>query len=179
MLESQVGAFAQKFTVTDKAWREQGRLAIDFLYTDPMTGKENVVNKFLPLAEAKMHNELLQSMEVQMWLGKKQTKASADGYWKKTGPGVRQQLQDSWIEYYNGALTVNRLKDYLMDIFFSRVDEQNRKITAVTGTLGSIAFHDALASEASSFLTVDTHFTTGNDSRNLEFGGQYTKYRGQ
>jgi hypothetical protein len=75
-------------------------------------------------------------MEAQAWYGKKQTQPSSTGYWKKTGPGLREQLRDSWIEYYNGALTVERLKNYLMDIFFSRVDEQNRKVVAMTGTLG-------------------------------------------
>lgn len=66
MLESQVGAFAQKFTVTDKAWRDQGRLSVDFLYTDPRTGKEQKVTKFLQMAEAKMYDELYQSIEAQL-----------------------------------------------------------------------------------------------------------------
>lgn len=135
-LESQVGAFAQKFTVTDKAWRDQGKLGVEFMYTDPKTGKEQKASSFLPMYEAKMHDELYQSMEAQAWYGKKQTQPSSTGYWKKTGPGLREQLRDSWIEYYNGALTVERLKNYLMDIFFSRVDEQNRKVVAMTGTLG-------------------------------------------
>jgi hypothetical protein len=33
-LESQIGAFAQEISVTDKAWRQQGRLAFNFLSTD-------------------------------------------------------------------------------------------------------------------------------------------------
>jgi len=179
-LESQVGAFAQKFTITDKAWRDSGRLEVEFMYTDPMTGKEMKVKSFLPMAEAKMHDELLMGMEVQGWLGKKQTQPAPDGYFVKTGPGIRQQLQDSWLEYYNSALTVNRLKDYLMSIFLSRVDEQDRKIVAMTGTLGSMMFHDMLASEASSFLTLDTNFTRviNNDPRYLSFGAQYTHYKG-
>ena len=180
MLESQVGAFAQKFTVTDKAWRDEGKMTIDFIYTDPMTNKEQRVTRFLPMAEAKMHNELMMSMEAQMWYGKKQTKPGSERYWKKTGPGVREQLRDSWLEYYNGALTVNRVKDYLMDIFFSRVDEQDRKVVAMTGTLGSIMFHDMLASEASSFLTVDTLFTQklSDNPRHLSYGAQFTHYQG-
>ena len=51
-------------------------------------------------------------------------------------PGLRQQLRDGWIQYYNGPLTVDLLKEYLLDIFFSREDEQNRKVVAMTGTLG-------------------------------------------
>jgi hypothetical protein len=179
-LESQVGAFAQKFQVTDKAMRDQGRLAVDFMYTDPKTGKEAKITKFMPMAEAKMHDELYQSMEAQLTYGKKQTKEGHKKYWIKTGPGLREQLQDSWIEYFNGPLTVNRLKDYLLNIFFSREDEQNRKVVAMTGTLGSIMFHDMLASEANSFLTVDTNFTKmlSQNPRHLSFGAQFTHYQG-
>jgi len=180
MLENQVGAFAQKFTVTDKAMRDDGRLGINFLYTDPRTNKEMSVEKFLPMAEAKMHDELYMGMEAQLWYGRKQTKPGHKDYWIKTGSGLREQLADSWIEYYNSVLTVNRLKDYLMDIFFTREDEPNRKVVAMTGTLGSIMFHDMLAVEASSFLTVDTNFTQqlSSNPRHLSFGAQFTHYQG-
>lgn len=57
-LESQVGAFAQSFSITDKAWRNQGRLGVDFLYTDPKSGTQKTVKSFLPMAEAKMNDEL-------------------------------------------------------------------------------------------------------------------------
>ena len=179
-LENQIGTFAQKLTVTDKAMREEGRIAIDFLYTDPRTGKESKISRFMPMYEAKMNDELYMSMEAQLNFGKKQTKAGHKGYWIKTGPGMRQQLRDSWVEYYNGALTTTRLRDYLMSIFFSREDEQDRKVVAMTGTLGSLMFHDMLAAEASSFLTVDTHFTQmlTTKPRHLSFGAQYTHYQG-
>jgi hypothetical protein len=178
MLESQVGAFAQKLTITDKALREQGRLGIDFM----VDGK--VVKKFWPMAEAKMWDELYQSMEAQMWYGKKETVAGPgqNSYWQKTGPGIREQLKDGNTEYYNGPLTETRLKDYLMSIFFGKEDEQNRKVVAVTGTLGSILFHDMLAAEASSFLTLDTNFidrvSNGTAGKHLAFGAQFTHYRG-
>lgn len=136
MLESQVGAFAQSIHVTDKAMREQGRLAVEFLYTDPRTNKESKVSSFLPMYEAKMHDELYMSMEAQMIYGKKETRPADNGYWIKTGPGLREQLRDSWTEYYSTPLTVEILKDYLLDIFFSRVNEADRKVVAMTGTLG-------------------------------------------
>lgn len=118
---------------------------------------------------------------MQMWYGKRQTKAGVKkDYWVKTGPGVREQLRDSWVEYYSGGLTVERLKNYLLDIFFSRVDEQDRKVVAMTGTVGSMMFHDALASEASSFLTVDTNFTQklSENPKHLSYGAQFTHYQG-
>jgi hypothetical protein len=83
--------------------------------------------------------------------------AGPDGYWQKTGAGVRQQLKDSWIQYVNGPLTVNLLQDFLLNIFFGRTDEANRGITLMTGQLGSLLFHNALAAVANGFLTVDSN----------------------
>lgn len=180
MLESQVGAFAQKLTITDKAMRTDGRFEVKFIMTDQRTGKENIVSKFLPVYEARMHDELYRSMEVQGIYGVRQTRPGNNGYWKKTGPGVRQILRDSWIDYINGPLTVTRLKDYLLNIFFSRVDEQDRNVVALTGTLGSLQFHEMLAAEAASLFTVDTHFISevSKNPKKLAYGAQFTTYEG-
>lgn len=121
-------------------------------------------------------------MEAQLTFGKKMTTTGPDGYWIKTGAGMREQLRDSWIEYYNGPLTINRLKDYLMDIFFTRENETNRKVVAMTGTLGSMMFHEALSAVANGFLTVDTHFiekiASPVTTPHLAYGAQFTRYRG-
>lgn len=100
-----------------------------------------------------------------------------------TTPGIREQLKDSWVQYYNGPMTVNGLKDYLMDIFFTRKDETERNVVGTVGTLGSIMFHDALAAIANGFLTVDTNFIqkipSNVETPHLAIGAQYTRYRGQ
>jgi hypothetical protein len=179
-LESQIGAFAEKQTITDKAWRDSGKLAFDFIVEDKKTGMMKKYTSFLPYAEAMMNWNLTRGMEVQSILGKKQTKPAGDRYWIKTGPGVREQLKDSWLEYYNGALTVNRMKDYLMDILVTRTDEVDRKMIGISGTVGAFAFHDMLANEYSGYLTVDTNFTEKikNSPRHLSFGAQFTHYQG-
>ena len=162
--------------------RDEGRLGFDFIYTDPNSGKQQVVKRFLPYAESKMWNALYESMEVQSLYGVKQTKPGKEGYWVKTGPGLREQMKDGHTEYINTAPTVIRLKDYLMDIFFAREDENNRDVVAVTGTLGSVAWHDALAAVAASFFTMDTNYirrTTSDYTQNaLSFGAQFTHYSG-
>lgn len=181
MLESQVGAFAQKLTITDKAWRDSGRLAVEFMYTN-YDGKTQKVTKFLPMAEAKMWDELYQNIEAQLVFGKKQTQPGPKGYWKKTGPGIREQLKDGWTQYYSGALSISMMKEYLMDIFFTRTDETQRQVTAVTGTLGSELFHDALVAIANGYLTVDTNWIekipSNVDTPYLAYGAQFTRYRG-
>ena len=84
-LESQVGAFAQKFTVTDKVLREQGKVGIGIPYKDPRTGKESIAKTFMAMYEAKMHDELYLSMERQYIYGVRQTRRGNNDYWKKTG----------------------------------------------------------------------------------------------
>lgn len=180
-LEGQVGAFAQEHHVTDKAWRDEGRLDFSISWTD-MDGKMHTGKSFLAMAESKMWDELYTSMEAQLTYGKKQTQPGPDKFWNKTGAGMREQLKDSWIEYYNGPLTVNRLKDYLMDIFFTRENETSRKVVGMTGTLGSLMFHDALVAVANGFLTVDSNYIEKVASPvvtpHLAYGAQFTRYRG-
>lgn len=175
MLECQVGAFAQEFSITDKALRQEGRIGIPLM---DKNGKK--MERFLPMAEMKMFDELEMSKEIQLMYGRKSTKMGKDGYWIKTGPGLRQQLQDGHVQAYSGALTETMLKDFLMDIFFSRNGEDNRKVTLMTGTMGSIMFHELLADAASGFLTVDTNYIQriSNAPRHLSFGAQFTHYQG-
>jgi hypothetical protein len=179
MLESQLSTFAQKIEVTDKAWRDGGRLGFEF----NVNGK--VVKSFLPMAEAKMYDEIYKSIEAQLWYGKKETYTGSNSrYWKKSGPGVREQLKDSWVEYYNGPLTVSRLEEYLMSVFFTRKDESERNVIATTGTMGKFMFHKMLQGEARSFFTMDTHFIegvanpSGSKTPGLAYGAEFVRYRG-
>lgn len=156
-------------------------MSVEFMYTD-YSGNSQKVSKFVPMAEAKMWDEFYRSMEVQLTYGKRSTHSGPDKYWQKTGPGLREQLKDSWIQYYSGALSVSLLQDYLMSIFYARENETNRKVTAMTGTLGSILFHNALSSVANGFLTVDSHFIrdvpSNVETPHLAYGAQFTRYRG-
>lgn len=83
-LESQLGFFAQKLTVTDKALRTDGRMGVTILYQDA-NGKDRKIDRFVPYAESKMYDELYRSMDAQMLYGKKQTQSGPNGYWVKTG----------------------------------------------------------------------------------------------
>lgn len=175
MLESQVGAFAQEFSITDKALRQEGRIGIKVM---DKNGKQ--LDRFLPMAEMKMYDELEMSKEIALMYGRRSTKPGKDGYWIKTGPGLRQQLRDGHVHTYSSALTEDVLKDYLMDIFFARNSEDNRKVTIMTGTMGALAFHEMLAAEAKAFLTVDHNYIQriGDSPRHLSFGAQFTHYQG-
>lgn len=80
MLESQLGFFAQAIHVTDKALREEGRLAFDFSYTDA-NGNTKTSKNFMPFYENRMRDEFYKSMDVQLMYGKKQTQPGKDKYW--------------------------------------------------------------------------------------------------
>jgi len=181
LLESQLGYFANGITVTDKALRLEGRLGVDFIMTDS-AGNERKVSNFMSAYEARMWDNFYREMEVQLIYGRKSTMPGLNKYWQKTGPGLREQLQDSWVKYYSGALSVNNLRDYLFDIFFTRNDESNRNVIAMTGTLGAMLFHQALANMNNGFLQLDTLTTeqvgTKNGTPQLATGVQYTRYRG-
>lgn len=177
-LENQLGFFAQSIKVTDRALREDGRLQISFVTDDGQA-----INKFIPYYQAKMEDELYKSMEVNLMYGKKSTTAGPDKYWTKTGSGLREQLKDSWVEPYTGPLTGAMLQDYLMNIYFAREDESNRSSVAMTGTLGSILFHNAMVNLSNGFLTVDSHWVqkAANPASavpGLAFGAQFVEYRG-
>jgi hypothetical protein len=175
MLESQVGAFAQKLKITDKALREHGRIGVKL-----QDREGRMVERFIPMAEQMMFDELEMSKEVQLTYGKRSTKPGPRGYWIKTGPGLRQQLRDGWIKYFNSDITESELESYLMDIFFSRTDRSERKVTFMTGTMASIMFHRMLANSARGFLTVDHNYIerVGSSPRHLSFGAQFTHYQG-
>lgn len=182
VLEAQLGAFGQELTVTDKAWREGGKLAYEFNHTD-YDGNTSKVTKFQPYAEALMMDEMYSSIEWALTYGKRTTFQGPDKYWQKTGAGIREQLKDSWLQYYSGALSVSLLQDYLMTIFFGRTDESQRSVKLMTGTLGSVLFHNALAAVANGFLTVDTHYirsapNEGSPTPGLAYGAQFTRYTG-
>lgn len=125
--------------------------------------------------EAKMNDELMQSIETALMYGKKSTRESYyNGYTKRTGSGLREQLKDGWNLYYGGSLTTTMLTDFLMNIFFARKDENSRKVTLHTGTMGSTIFHRMLANEARSLLTLDTNFIRSNGTQSgtpaLQYG---------
>lgn len=87
LLEAQIGAFGQQLNVTDKAWREGGKLAYNFEHTD-YNGNSSTVTKFQPYAEAVMMDELYSSIEWALTYGKRTTFAGPDKYWQKTGKSV-------------------------------------------------------------------------------------------
>lgn len=142
-----------------------------------------MAKSFLPVAEAKMEEEMMLSKERAYLLGKRSTTSFTDSkYPVRTGPGLREQMKGGWTSYFSGQPTAKLFSDYILDITFSRNDAYSRNNTLMTGTLGSILFHNAIAATANSYLTLDTTFIDKGPSLSrtpgLAYGSQFTKYRG-
>lgn len=166
MLESQIGSFAMEGTVTDEAWRTQGMLTIPF----EVNGQR--VTKYLPMFESKLNETFYQDIEAALWYGKRSTREGFNKYTKFTGPGLREQMKDSWNRYTSGPWTEDLLFEFLMDIYFARIDEDERKTLAFSGTVGKMMLHRLLAARAQSLLTLDTHWISklSENPRHLSYG---------
>lgn len=182
LLEAQLGTFGHSLHVTDKAWRDGGKLNVKFSHTN-MAGQTQEISKFIPYAESKMVDEFYRDIEWASVYSKKSTMAGPDKYPVLTGAGLREQLKDGFTQTYGGPLSVTLLQDFLMSVFFGRADETNRAIVCMTGTLGTILFHQALANIANGFLTVDTHYVRDIPSKTstpwLSYGAEFREYTGQ
>ena len=196
-LECQIGQYAENITVEEKlirqekAARENGKEinGVSNGYYIPLKGKAFGDDKsamkiekgmFISAAESQMHKQIEHDREWACLYGRAGSRKDYTGRSiKRTAPGLRQLSLDGHNFFHNGSLTAQELKDFIMDIWFSREDENDRKLTIDTGTGGSDLFHVLLANEANAFLTVDTHFVKeygGANSRHLSFGARFVHF---
>lgn len=184
-LRSQLGQVAEKFEFTDKALRvnKNGQVSEQLKHWRvPFLDRNGQkYDNFMPLVEAELMNQVYMDIEWSLEFGRKSMRPNPQGYLKKTGPGLRQQLDAGNVLYHNGNLTLARLDDWLQSIFRGRMDAtpSERSVTLMTGESGATMFHNMVASDASNFMTVDTHYISGSDPRSLIYGVQFTRYRGK
>ena len=171
-LRSNLSTYRKEYSVTGDAANQSLVVALM-----DANGKVYKDYKWLKYAEAEYWIQWHKEKERGLWYGQAQSSvAGANGRIARTGPGVQELLEDSHVHFYN-TLTEKLIREYLLDIFFGRVDMSNRNIVAYTGEYGMLAFHQAMMNASAPFLTVDSKFIGGSGS-NLEFGGQFVKYNG-
>lgn len=192
-LQSQVGAYAEEFTVTDRVVREEilaRRKGVaskketpnmsGYVFGVRQNGKAINGGAFMPFQVADLNERLEMDREIMCVFGKLSTsRDNTEQYIRRTGPGWRQMVQDGWEYIHNGNLTVQDLEDYLMGIFLTRKDEAHRDIVIDTGTLGARMLDQLLSDEAKAFLTVDSHFIRqmgGGENWELEYGAQFKHF---
>lgn len=198
-LECQIGQYAENVIVEEKLirmekyTRENGGKtdnSVSSGYFIPLkeknfgSGKESAPKiergMFIMAAESQCFKQIEHDREWACLYGRMSSRKDYTGRSvKRTAPGLRQLTLDGHIFFHNGSITAQELKDFIMDIWFSREDETMRKLTIDTGTGGSDLFHVLLANEANAFLTVDTHFVQqygGAASRHLSFGARFVHF---
>lgn len=197
-LECQIGQYGENLIVEEKlirqekAARENGKMTqgVSSGYYIPLKGKNFGSGKegapkiekgmFIMAAESQLLKQVEHDREWACIYGRMGSRKDYTGRSvKRTAPGLRQLSLDGHIFFHNGSLTAQELKDFVMDIWFSREDENMRKLTIDTGTGGSDLFHVLLANEANAFLTVDSNFVkqyNGAASRHLSFGARFVHF---
>ncbi len=184
-LRSQTGNVAQELVMTDKALRvdKNGNTKDQLQHwrVPFLDSKGETYYNFMPMAEAELWNSIYEDIEWALVYGRRSVSISPQGYIQRTGPGLRQQLSDGHELIHNGNLTLSRLDEWLNSIYRGRKDATpaSRRVVLSTGERGALMFDEMVSSDASSFLTLDTHFISGKDPRHLSFGAQFTHYRGK
>ena len=175
-LASQLSTYRKEYSVTGDAANQALVVALM-----DANGKVYKDYKWMKYAEGEYWIQWHKEIERGLWYGRMNNSVpGANGRPVRTGPGVQELLEDSHVHVYN-TLTEKLIREYLLDIFFGRVDMKNRNIVAYTGEYGMLAFHQAMVNASSPFLVVDTKFiqsASGPSANNLAFGGQYVKYNG-
>lgn len=191
-LQCQVGAYAEKFSISDKVVRKElqakksgnkmkmeatGGYSFD-LYRD---GKVIPKGGFITEAELRLGDRIELDRDLAMEFGKASTRTDSHGFViKRTAPGFRQLVKDGHVFYHNGSLKVKDIEDFLMSIFLRTKDESQREIIFSTGSAGKALLHDIIADSASAFLTVDSNFIqkdkSGMRNTDLQYGAQFTRY---
>lgn len=195
--EGQLGQFAVKFELTDRAARkakqcaDEGKhgdeyygqyinqLRVPFMSTDENGNIQKWTN-FMSMAEAEMHNRVYEDVENAMMLGKASSwMTSKEGYIITTGSGVRQQLESGNVLQHNGNMTLSQLNDWFTAILKDKRDRGDAKIVLSCGIKFAEMFDRMVKADSSTFLTLDTHFIRkGSDYHHMDYGSYFASYKG-
>lgn len=188
-LESQIGAFGEKVSFTDKVVRKEiaarkrgqrGELGLDSGYAFDVKQGDKVIKRgaFITMAEARLLDRIEMDCEMSMTFGRASERWDSRGqFLRKTGPGWRQIVKDGHILYHGGDLSAQRIEDFLHGILLGRKSFDDRKIVLDCGEGAMKMIHRIIADEYNSFLTVDTKFTSNvqgvGGNRGLSYGAQF------
>jgi hypothetical protein len=195
--EGQLGQFAVKFELSDRAARKAKQCADEGKYGDEYYGK--YVNQlrvpfmstdekgnpvkwtnFMSMAEAEMHNRIYSDVEDALVLGRKSSYIkSREGFTVTTGSGLREQLESGNILQHNGNMTLSQLNDWFTAILKDKRNRGDAKIILSCGIKFAEMFDAMVKADSSTFLTLDTHFIRkGSDYHHMDYGAYFASYKG-
>lgn len=153
-------------------------LTIENWSWDYITNKPIELNdvKWISRAEVEFWKQFNQEKENSLFYGRGSSDIKGEsGYSIRTPYGFKQQLEWGNNETYN-TFSMKLLREFLMDIFFGRVNMENRNVTLLTGEYGFMLFDQAVKQEANNFIFPADKVLSGS-GMNMGFGYQFTTYR--
>ena len=185
-LRGQMGNVGEQIQVTDKMLRVDKNSNASgqpkFWRVPFIDAKGKKYTNFMPLVEATLWNQIYEDIEWGLNYGRRSITTGSQGYLKRTGAGLRQQLEDGNTLKHSGNLTLSQLDEWLSSIYRGRKDASpsSRKIVLSTGERGARMFDSMVATEASAFYAdIGNLAIQGSDVRHLSYGIQFTHYKGK
>jgi len=195
--EGQLGQFAVKFELSDRAARKAKQCADEGRYGDEDFGryvnqlrvpfmsqdaKGNPVKwtNFMSMAEAEMHNRIFSDVEDALVLGRASSHIkSREGFTITTGSGLREQIEAGNTLQHNGNLTLSQLNDWFTAILKDKKSRGECKVILSCGIKFAEMFDQMVKADSSTFLTLDTHFIRkGSDYHHMDYGAYFASYKG-
>lgn len=171
-----VSMLRKEYSVTGDAANEVLAVAIP-----DSTGKYH--NAWIKYAEVEYWQQWYRELEVNSFYSRSsKTVIGANGRPVQSGAGIFELLEDGHNHRYS-VLSAKLIKEFLMDIFYNRVQFAKRKLTVFTGEYGMLQFHDVVTKELkdSGFIVpVDVFLNKTSSpmsSNSLSFGYQFVTYR--
>lgn len=177
-MQNRMSRFRKKYRVT-------GDAATEVLAVKIPDSKGRYHDSWIKYAEVEYWEQWYREIERGYWYSRSTDSVmGSNGRPIYSGPGVREQMEDS-IQHYYSHLTAKLIEEFLMDVFYSRVKPgKGRRIKGYTGEYGMIQFHRAImawGAKTGFVQVVDQLFIQKTDSEYnsnaLAAGFQYVKYR--
>ncbi len=100
------------------------------------------------------------------------------GYEIKQGAGIKQQMSQSNIAFYN-KFDIKWLTNVLLDLSVGKLGEGEREFVLRTGERGMVQFHEALSEYLALYTPLMDQTRVGSIGGNgLEYRGQFMRYKG-
>lgn len=194
--EGQLGQFADKFELSDRAAKLAKHCADEGKFGDedngrwlnqwriPFMSNENGEMKkwlsFTSMAEAELMNRIYTDVEHALNLGKASNHmVSPNGYQITTGSGLREQLESGNVLQHNGNMTLAQLDDWFTAILKDKRQRGEAKIVLSCGIQFAKMFDRMVKADSVTFLTLDTHYIrSGADYRHMDYGAYFAEYKG-
>lgn len=168
----------------DEAYNDLGRYANSIKHMWTSVGKSKTTGlpivRFMSILDAEALNRLYMDVENTLMFGQESNiMYSPEGHQIFTASGMREQLRSGWVLEHSGNLTLQELEDWFDSILKDKVSEGEQKIVLSAGREFRKMFDRMIKANASSFMTLDTHFIRkGDDYRHMDYGAYFASYRG-